>query len=88
MDLCKVESNCDLIRKEFPSDEIKKTKISLTPADMTSSEPALGHSSLGLQWDLESDLLYIKTEMRGAKRYAHYHLAHSNRCDDGKRNIT
>ena len=31
---------------------------------MTSPEPALGHSSLGLQWDLESDLLYIKTEMR------------------------
>ena len=30
---------------------------------------------------------YKKTEMRRAKRYAHCHLAHSNRCDGGKRNI-
>ena len=46
LDLCKVESNCDLIRKEFPSDQAKKTKISLTPADMTRPEPSLGHSSI------------------------------------------
>ena len=30
---------------------------------------------------------YKKNEMRRAKRYAHCHLARSNRCDSGKRNI-
>ena len=38
--------------------------MSLTPADMSSPASAMGHSSLGLRWNLETDLFSIKIELK------------------------
>lgn len=62
--LCKVQLNSDLIRNEYPSDEAGPTTMDLAPADLSSDNFSKGHSSLGLQWDLQQDSLNIKTEFK------------------------
>ena len=63
LDLCKVVSNSDRVQAEFSPEETRPKQMSLTPADLSSPEPTLGHTSLGLQWDLDADTFNIKTEL-------------------------
>ena len=62
--LCKVQSNEPTIRDAFPSDEPRPRIMSLSPGDPTGETLSKGHSSLGLQWDIEQDTLQIKIQFK------------------------
>ena len=62
--LCKVHSNSDAIQKEFSPGIERPKEMSQTTADLSSPALAMGHSSLGRRWNIETDSFNIKTELK------------------------
>ena len=55
MKLCKVQSNSELVRQSFPSEDKGQTVKVLGPVDLNSEQPEKRSTALGLQWDIQND---------------------------------
>ena len=67
--LCKVQSNADLVRQTYPTEEPLPEVISLKEDNPYT--PTEESTSLGLQWHIQHDTFSIKTEYKdrpGSKR--------------------
>ena len=64
MKLCKVQSNSELIRRAFPSEDDRQTVKVLGPVDLNTDQPEKRNTALGLQWDIQNDTYRVKTELK------------------------
>ena len=62
--LCKVQSNSPMIREAFSDGTASKTVVDLSPVDLSAASTEKPNTALGLQWNLVTDTLCVKTESK------------------------
>ena len=72
--LCKVQSNAQLIRQAYPTED--KTPEIMTLKDWNAINPDQESTSLGLQWHIDKDTFSIKTEFKDRPKTKRGFLGH------------
>ena len=63
-DSCQVQSNSPMIREAFSDGTTSKTVVDLSPVNLSASSTEKPNTALGLQWNLVTDTLCVKTESK------------------------